>query len=239
MKYEELPPMIPIGRAKGILGNKFNLLTPLFRVENKKSNKVLYACKCDCGEYTVVESSHLKDGHTKSCGCLDHPNLAGKVFGDLKVIKRINDKGTGAKWLCQCVCGNTTVVVTRDLLNKHSQSCGCKRSRGEEKIQELLLQYNIPFETQKTFENCRFPNTNAKAKFDFYLPQFNLLIEFDGEQHFQYRENKGWNNKENFEKTKYRDKYKDEWCQKNNIKLIRIPYWDIDKISLSYIFSNY
>lgn len=240
MKYEELPSMIQLGRAKNIIGQKFGLLTPLFRVKGTNARKTYFACKCDCGEYAVIESSHLKDGHTKSCGCLDHPDLTGKVFGLLTVIKRTNEKGSGAKWLCQCICGNQTEVTTGDLLTNHSASCGKhKISKGEEKIKNILIQYNIVFETQKTFETCRFPNTNAKAKFDFYLPQFNLLIEFDGEQHFQYKNNKGWNNKENFEKTQFRDNYKTQWCKENNIKLKRIPYYDYDKITLSYLLSDF
>ena len=53
------------------------------------------------------------------------------------------------------------------------------RSLGEEKIKLLLLKYNIFFEQEKTFENCRFPNTNKKARFDFFVDN-KYIIEFDG-----------------------------------------------------------
>ena len=93
----------------------------------------------------------------------------------------------------------------------------------------MLIEAGIPFESQKTFETCRFPDTNFLAKFDFFVNN-KYLIEFDGIQHFDVRF--GWNSKENFENTQKRDKFKDDWCKKNNIPLIRIPYTKLDTLSL-------
>lgn len=71
---------------------------------------------------------------------------------------------------------------------------------------QLLIKDNILFETQKSFENCRFEN-NYLAKFDFYLPEYNILIEYDGKQHFI--EGKGlFDNPISFEKTKQHDEFK-------------------------------
>jgi len=97
------------------------------------------------------------------------------------------------------------------------------------KIAQLLLEANIPFETQKTFESCRFPDTKALAKFDFYVNN-KYLIEFDGIQHFDSRF--GWNSEANFKNIQKRDKFKDEWCKKNNIPLIRIPYTKLNTLNL-------
>lgn len=93
------------------------------------------------------------------------------------------------------------------------------------------MQNDIPFETQKTFSTCRFPDTNALAKFDFYVNN-QYLIEFDGIQHFEYKNDTGWNNKENFEKTQYRDNYKNQWCKNNGISLIRIPYYILNNLTI-------
>ena len=57
-------------------------------------------------------------------------------------------------------------------------------SIGEDIIINILKENNIPFVTQKTFENCRFPYSNRKARFDFYIDN-KYLIEYDGEQHFR------------------------------------------------------
>ena len=65
--------------------------------------------------------------------------------------------------------------------------------------------------------------------FDFYLPEHNTCIEFDGEFHF-----KSWSKSKNsirkYEDTKRRDKIKTEYCIKNSIRLIRIPYWESENI---------
>lgn len=85
---------------------------------------------------------------------------------------------------------------------------------------------NIKYIRQKYFETLRYINP---LSFDFYLPEFNICIEFDGEQH--YKPVKWFGGKEGFELTLKRDKCKNIWCVENNIKLIRIKYNEIDKIS--------
>lgn len=52
-----------------LTGRKFGRLTVLKRADNSKSNGTKWLCKCDCGKEIEVLASHLKDGHTKSCGC--------------------------------------------------------------------------------------------------------------------------------------------------------------------------
>ena len=68
--------------------------------------------------------------------------------------------------------------------------------------------------------------------FDFFIPKYNTCIEFDGEQHFRPINFMGGIDK--FEKTKINDNIKTIFCQENNIKLIRIPYYDIDKIEIIF-----
>ena len=66
-------------------------------------------------------------------------------------------------------------------------------------------------------------DTQALAKFDFYLPEYNLCIEYDGIQHFKVI---GWNTQEKLNKTQEHDKIKDLYCKNNNIQLLRISYQD-------------
>ena len=58
-----------------LTGQKFNRLTVLERVENDKNGCVRWLCRCDCGNEVAVSASNLKNGHTQSCGCLNHENL--------------------------------------------------------------------------------------------------------------------------------------------------------------------
>lgn len=52
-------------------------------------------------------------------------DLTGKRFGKLTVIQRVQNKGNKVNWLCQCDCGNTTIVQGSNLKNGHIRSCGC------------------------------------------------------------------------------------------------------------------
>lgn len=60
-----------------LTGKKFNKLLVLSRAENGLHNKVRWLCTCDCGNSTIAESSNLKSGHTKSCGCYKFEKMFG------------------------------------------------------------------------------------------------------------------------------------------------------------------
>lgn len=106
----------------------------------------------------------------------------------------------------------------------------CKESKGEKEIRNILELKNIKYETQKTFNDCK--NTKL-LKFDFYLPELNTCIEFDGEQH--YKSFKYFGGDDGFKVIQKRDKIKNDYCVDNNIKLIRIKYNDNISDSLFYI----
>jgi very-short-patch-repair endonuclease len=106
--------------------------------------------------------------------------------------------------------------------NSHLKGNGCPRcndSKGEKEIINILTNNNIKFEIGKNFSNCRH---KRKLKFDFYLPNHNICIEFDGEQHFKNVDYYG--GKKDFEIRKIRDDIKTTFCIENNIILLRIKY---------------
>lgn len=104
----------------------------------------------------------------------------------------------------------------------------CLQSQGENKISTWLENKNINFIPQKKFDGCKYKN---KLPFDFYLPNYNICIEFDGEQHVN-----GWHLSKNKEKDleliKIKDEIKNIYCISNNIRLIRIPYNLINDIPI-------
>ena len=115
----------------------------------------------------------------------------------------------------------------------------CKESHGEEKIRRYLERNNINFIYQWKDHDC----INVKPlKFDFYIPKYELLIEFDGELHFNPKA-RWWskNEKENliaFEELKLRDEIKNNWSKKNGFKLIRINYQENIEEKLTNIFDE-
>lgn len=107
-----------------------------------------------------------------------------------------------------------------------------KDSQGEWKIAQILEGLKINYIEEHWFSTCRNPKTKKCLRFDFFLPNYNCCIEFDGEQHFKETPYKNW---DRLEEIQYRDRLKDQWCEKNGVALIRIPYTDLNKISQFYI----
>jgi len=120
--------------------------------------------------------------------------------------------------------------------NMHLQGNGCptcKESVGEKLVRGYLICNNINFSPQHSFNECK--NVCA-LPFDFYLPEYNVCIEYDGIQHFKpisfFGGIGGFNNR------KRNDNIKNRFCENNNIDLLRIPY-DSDVFeSLSNFFTN-
>lgn len=113
-----------------LTGQRFGKLVVIKQSENR-NGRTAWLCKCDCGNTKVVRSIELRRGDTISCGCYrkDHPSvfydLNGKRYGRLTVVKRVENKGSQAAWLCICDCGNEKVAKSRDLRNGLVKSCGC------------------------------------------------------------------------------------------------------------------
>lgn len=110
----------------------------------------------------------------------------------------------------------------------------CKVSHGEQKILNFLKKENIDFNFQKTFKNCK---DKELLPFDFYLPQYNVCIEYQGIQHYEAIPFKQKRTEENYKKAEEklksqqkRDQIKRDFCKKNKIVLLEIKYSDFNNI---------
>ena len=223
-----------------LTNQKFGRWTVLSRAKNNDRGEAMWNCICECGTKKIVHGYTLRKGKSLSCGCLQKEiasknafeDLTGKKFGKLTVINYAGkDNQKNSIWNCQCDCEAKTIIQVRtaDLKRGKTQSCGCLKSLGEEKIAQLLTINGIPFKKEKTFDNCRFPDTNSLARFDFYVND-SYLIEYDGIQHFKPTFDQLSTN--NFSNTQKHDEYKNLWCKKNNIPLIRISYQQLKNLNI-------
>jgi hypothetical protein len=97
-------------------------------------------------------------------------------------------------------------------------------SSGERLVRLFLEKHNVKYKQYHRIKKC-FSVLRGKCytlPFDFYLPKTNVLIEYDGEQH--YKPVSIWGGEEGFKRQKMLDGIKDDFCRNNNIKLVRIPY---------------
>lgn len=114
------------------------------------------------------------------------------------------------------------------LARHHVEGRGCPKcnnSKGEDSIMIFLNENNISYIREKIFNECKHERV---LPFDFYLPDHNLCIEYDGEHH--YNTYKHFGGEDRLHLTQHRDSIKTQYCIDNNIQLLRIPYWDFNNI---------
>lgn len=220
----------PNSRKLDLTGRSFGELKVLYPAPSRNDRYTRWVCLCSCGKETEVRTDFLTSGHTTSCGHVKDQlfsplDLLGRRFGKLVVLQREPPESQK----CQCDCGNICIVQTDNLLSGNTQSCGCLKSKGELKINELLSQAGWEFQAQYQVDCGYLSGKSAKFDYAFFQNgQLQYFIEYDGEQHFV-----GWNhNTENLKIQQERDKKKNEWCQENNIPLIRIPYTQLDALCI-------
>ena len=216
--------------------DKNNCLTEYSRISAKT---YFY---CNCPKHGIFKTCYdlLTHGHKcPKCGRdtvnarLSFQELStrfSKRNYTLQQVERINGK-THLYYICQ----KHPTLIQPILLSNFINGCGCRfcaESKGEREIKNYLTDNGIAFEQQKTFSECKY---KKELPFDFYLPDYNICIEFQGQQHYgPVRYWNGYNTvekaEENFQAQQMRDNIKREFCQNNNIKLIEISYKDYKRI---------
>ena len=139
--------------------------------EKNNQGRIMWLCECVCGnaEQFVVAGTHIRNGNTKSCGCLQKEvvgnmqlkNLIGQQFGELKVIDRAEKpkhiKDRSAYWKCLCSCGNEVIYSGHTLKIGKANSCGCLKSLGEQTITKLLKEPSSSILLNSLTQACASP----------------------------------------------------------------------------------
>ena len=217
-----------------VVGEYVNARTPILHkcliCENEWytiPDSILSGSGCPKCAYKRISKNRMKS-HNEFIEELSYVNK------DIMILEEY--QGATTKILCQCLrdnCGHQWYATPDSLLAGHGCPF-CTKSYGEKEISRLLVENNINFIPQYTFDDCK--NTYA-LPFDFYLPDYYACIEYDGIQHFKPIDFFG--GQQAFEDTQKRDAIKTNYCKANNIPLLRIRY-DEDIVStLENFLSQY
>jgi len=196
----------------------------------KENAKIIHKC----GNIKNCNLIHILNRSTSCCEKCSHGSIAYKPE---YVKKEINDLTNGEYTVLSNyqrenikilikheICGNEFYMIRRNFVYNNCRCPKCNKlrtsSKGEKKITEILTKLNISFEKEKTFKECK---NKRVLPFDFYIKDKNLLIEFDGEMHFHPMRFKEDCIKK-LNETHDNDLMKNEFCIKNKINLLRIPY---------------
>lgn len=195
-------------------------------------------CKCKIHQYVWTTTPKTLLRHPYSClECVKerlHKQYAkthnqfiqelNKVNPDIVVLDKYHNCKTKIK--CHCKIHDFIWDASPTKLLYRKTGCPkCSTTSGEQKLCQILDNMGYTYELQKKYPDCKHV---LPLRFDCYIPSLNLLLEYDGETHYQiipYSSNMEINIKR-FEQQQRNDQIKNEYCQKHNIPLIRIPYWE-------------
>lgn len=219
--------------------DSIELLEPYVRMHEK----ILVRCKLCGQEYKVVPHSLLIGRRCQKCSAIKHglnnrlsdEEISQRVF---KINKYIEFNGRSEsnpnKGVFECLlCGNIWEAKIHHIVRGDSGCPKCSMSLGEIAVATWLDNHNIEHTPQKKYDDLVGLN-HRRLPYDFYLHKYNLLIEYDGEQHFKPMG--FWGGDEKLHYTEEHDKIKTDYAKKNNIPLLRIKYTeDINEVLTKYL----
>ncbi len=200
---------------------------------NNKS-KMTIICSIH-GEFKQSPNDHLQEHGCKKCGIINSQQLQTKSFEQFLIDAR-QIHGDKYQYLEETYINDSikmTIICSihdefKQTPDNHLQGkgCpGCRESKGEKIIIKCLNDLKINCHKQFKFKDCK---NKKQLPFDFYLPEYNLCIEYDGRQHFIPIDK--WGGQDNLERIKQNDQIKTQYCIDNNIKLLRISYQEFKNI---------
>jgi len=187
--------------------------------------------KIICPNHGIFEQ--IPKSHINGSGCFECK--ANFAYSSDRIIDEFNKihnnkydyslvEYTNSHIKIKIVCQKHGVFEQKPFKHLQSQGCPkCKLSKGILKICKILDSRNIKYNMEKSIEGCVSIN-NTKLRFDIYIIEEDVYIEYDGEQHFRPVES--WGGECGFRGVKERDSIKDKFCKQNDIKLFRISYKD-------------
>lgn len=215
-----------IERAKNTHGNKYDYSKTVYV---KNHSKVIIICP-EHGEFSQRPSKHLFGRGCSKCKggvkiskekfIINAKKVHGEIY-DYSLVDYVNAK-TKVKIICS-VHGEFEQIP-----DVHTRGCGCptcNSSKGGLAVSKYLAEQGVNFKPEKRFKDCKHKYT---LPFDFYIPKINLLIEFDGEQHYKPVEVFG--GEEAFEKQQIKDAIKNKYAKDNGYHLVRIR--DINSVEI-------
>lgn len=232
------PNNIIIGTGCPLCGNKLKTTETFIKELSEVNNsievlgeyvnghtKILCRCKVDGYEWSPLALNLLKGVGCPMCAGVK-PKTHIEYVDEIKLInKNIEVLGTYINAhqpiLHKCIIDNTEWLASPHHILLGRGCPVCNASHGEKEIKSYLENHCIKFKTQFTFDGCK---NIFYLPFDFYLPDYNVCIEYDGEQH--YRPIDFFGGQEGFMKRQHNDNIKSDFCLNNNIILLRIRYDD-------------
>lgn len=217
-----------VQKAKAVHGDKYDYSKSVYK---RSHAKLIIVCKKH-GDFLQTPNSHLNGSGCKKCYNKKQASSTEKfiqksklIHGDKYDYSRVVYKNDRTK--IKIICPSHDQFEQTAGGHLLGRGCpNCRNSKGESAIFEALTSLNIDFTTEKRFKTCR---DKKPLPFDFYIPSENLLIEYNGAQH--YFKIPMFDKSSPFSSRLLKDTIKRNWCKENNMTLLIIPYTKFEEIN--------
>ena len=207
-----------IERFKSVHGDRYDYSKTVYK---NQLTDLEIICKKH-GPFKQNPKSHYRGNGCRLCSKItteDFIKRAKSVHGELFDYSKSQYKSRKNKVIIICKKHGEFLSAPENHIDGRTGCPNCLVSKGELKISHFLNSLNILFYRNYKINECK--NIHP-LKFDFFLPQLNKAIEYDGQQHFSSK----WLGEKNFQQIQFNDSLKNEFCNNNEIPLLRIKYDD-------------
>lgn len=219
-----------------------------------KNAKTKLKFRCECNKEFDITWDSFKNSKNHVCkSCSNSIKYKGNITlitkGKFKTteeeVRNIIENNMECRYIGRYIKNRKQIVVFECPIHGRQEVFWCNIKRRKkcplcneynkqnsilsQKVENYLIENNIEYIKEYKFEECK---DKRCLPFDFYLPNNNICIEVQGEQHYKKKYFGNYSNEiaeEKFNKQQLHDKIKRSFCKENYIKLIEIPYWTDNK----------
>ncbi len=170
-----------------LTGQRFGSLTVIRPTEKRENRRIVWECRCDCGNTEYVQTQYLKDGSTKCCKVCQKGNrpkrdITGQRFGILTALypTEKRDRDQSVIWHCRCDCGREVEHSCADLQRKNYISCGCLKRIAEEQLKDRTTHVAGTTVELLRGKKVRNDSTTGVTGVNMYRGKYKAQIHFQG-----------------------------------------------------------
>ncbi len=174
-----------------LTGQRFGALTVIRPTDRRQHDRIVWECRCDCGNTAYVQTQYLRDGTTRSCKACQRENrpkrdITGQRFGSLTALYPTDrrDRNQSVIWRCRCECGNEVEYSCGDLQQKNYISCGCRKRIAEGQLRDRTTHVAGTTVELLRDKKVRSDSTTGVTGVTLYRGRYKAILHFQKKRYY-------------------------------------------------------